>query len=129
MLAKDKGNVAAKKILELELSGFSSTHQNITGACEADDVTLFKKLFIALDLIFRHPICLKKGPHKVRDSLGIYVKQCQGLLQELAEKLNLELKMPQEYCDSEEKELRDIIKSWRKLSPKWDSVFGTSSSH
>ncbi|KAK9937571.1 hypothetical protein M0R45_014350 [Rubus argutus] len=126
MFAQDEGNVAAKKILELKLSRFSTIHQNITGACEADNGTVnqFKKLFIALDMIFRHPICFKKGQYKVRDSLDIYVKQCHGLLQELAEKLKLQLKMPQEYCDSEEEELRDIIKSWRKLSPKWDLVFG-----
>lgn len=118
-LAEDGKHMVAMKMWNLDLFRFSNTH---SGACEADHRTVhqFEKLFIALELIFRHPICPEEE-YKVRDSLNFYVRPCFVLVTELAQKLNLKLVCPSEYCDYVE---QDIDKSWRTITPKWDLVFG-----
>lgn len=119
-VAEDGKHMAAMKIWNyLDLFRFSSTHSS---ACEADHGTVhqFEKPFIALELIFCHPICLKEE-YKVRDSLNFYVRQCFVPMIELAQKLKLKLVCPSEYHDFVE---QDIDKLGRTITPKWDLVFG-----
>ncbi|KAM5586618.1 hypothetical protein ABKV19_005512 [Rosa sericea] len=122
-LDKDGRNIAAKRVLELDLFRFPS--QNMIGAAAgvqaaaADDRTIYqlKKLFITVNLMFRHPISLGKGDEPVV-SLKSYAGQCTKLVNALKQKL----RMPEEHWNVEVERMK---KSWEPLNVSRLSLFKT----
>ncbi|PRQ30646.1 hypothetical protein RchiOBHm_Chr5g0026881 [Rosa chinensis] len=131
-LDKDGRNIAAKRVLELDLFRFPS--QNMIGAAAgvqaaaaaagvqaaaADDRTIYqlKKLFITVNLMFRHPISLGKGDEPVV-SLKSYAGQCTKLVNALKQKL----RMPEEHWNVEVERMK---KSWEPLNVSRPSKFKT----